>query len=109
MLLVLERKVNSTFSGAKNNDDDFPNYPETLLSRLWLGISASEFKHVVWTDPMAAENVENDPKKKPSQAPILTRLPNNWSLPATPEPLKLPDREFETPGDYESIDFELGR
>ena len=92
--------------GAKTNDDDFPINPETLLSRLWPGISASEFKHVVWTDPIVAEDVETDPEKKPSQAPILTRLPNNWSLPATPEPLKLPDREFETPGDYESIDFD---
>ena len=92
--------------GAKTNDDEFPNYPGTLLTRLWPGISASEFKHVVWTDPIATEDVENDPEKKPSQAPILTRLPNNWGLPATPEPLKLPDREFETPGDYESIDFD---
>ena len=92
--------------GAKTNDDKSPDYNETLLSRLWPGISASKFKHVAWTHPIAAEDLENDPEKKPSQTPILTRLPNNWSLPATPEPLKLPDREFETPGDYDSIDFD---
>ena len=92
--------------GAKTDDGDLPSYFDTLLTRLWSGFSASEFKHVVWTDPIAAEDIENDPEIKPSQAPILTRLPTNWSLPDTPNPLNLPDREFETPGDYESIDFD---
>ncbi len=74
----------------------------TLLGRLWPGLEDgySEVVHE-YTMPISLED-----ELEMSNSPVISRLPADWQLPLPPPSLKIPDHDFESPGDHKSIDFD---
>ena len=74
----------------------------TLLGRLWPGLEDgnSQVVHVYGAPALS------DSEFAVSNTPITSRLPADWRLPPPPPSLMIPDQDFETPGDRDSIDFD---
>ena len=97
--------------GSHEYDADIPDEVKqpatgTLLGSLWSGLVGSDFKSVNWTEVgFGLEDALPEEIDAPT-VPVLSRLPANWNLPEPPPSLVLPDRELETPGNQDTIDFD---
>ncbi len=74
----------------------------TLLGRLWPGLE--DGRSEVIQDFELPAILKKELGK--STSPIISRLPSDWKLPPPPQALEIPDQDFESPGDYDSIDFD---
>ena len=76
----------------------------SLLNLMWPGIVASKFAHLDWHQSESRLIArETEP---PDLTYPITRLPAKWRLPDPPPSVAMPDREFESPGVSQSIDFD---